>query len=88
MPLYDYRCTSCEHTEVKKHSIADLDNVTFNCPSCGAALSRYFASNNSLAFMTPEALGRRKAPGDFRNFMTAIKKAHDKPRNPCGIRDH
>lgn len=31
-PLYDYRCTSCNHTEEVKQSIKD-DKITV-CPKC------------------------------------------------------
>lgn len=42
MPVYDYRCTECEHTFEIKQSIHD-DTLT-ECPSCEGALSKVFSS--------------------------------------------
>ena len=86
MPLYDYRCPSCGVEQVEKLSLSELDTISIMC-HCGSEMERFF-KNNSIAFMSPEALGRKKAPEDFRNFLSAIKKAHDKPGNPSGIKDH
>jgi hypothetical protein len=50
-------------------------------------MERFFGGSD-IAFMSPEALGRKKAPGDFRNWLSALKKAHDRPGQSCGIKDH
>lgn len=91
MPLYDYRCSKlCGHTRVEKHSMKECDTAEFYCNDCGALMERWYPPVDaiSIAFMTPEALGRKKAPSDFRNFLSAIKKAHDRPGQSCGIKDH
>ncbi len=77
MPTYDFRCSECGHTSDKFLKIADLDSsVDLPCPECGKLnFNRAYLSANH-AFMSPESLGRNKAPSDFRNFLSAIKKAH------------
>lgn len=84
MPLYDYKCKDCEDIHTEKHSIAELDVVEIKCPKCSGDCLRTFETQSSIAFMSPEALGRKKANGDFRNFLSAIKKAHP----GSAIRDH
>lgn len=75
MPRYDFKCQSCEFVEERSMRIAELDNEQI-CPKCGSSMSQTYENNRSYEFMTPESLGRVKAPGDFRNFLGAIKKAH------------
>lgn len=83
MPRYDFKCKECSFVEERSMRIAELDNPQ-TCPKCAGDMAQTFEGDRSYEFMTPEALGRKKAPGDFRNFMSAIKRAH-----PDGfIRDH
>ena len=54
------------------------------CVECQALAVKKIIRNATHAFMSPEALGRLKAPEDFRNFVSAIRRAH-----PDGhVRDH
>ena len=86
MPLYDYRCKN-GHVQEEQHKIAELDVKVIKCKECDEVMERFIGSVD-YAFMTPESLGRRKAPEDFRNWLSMVKKAHDRPGQPCGIKDH
>ena len=83
MPRYDFECDGCSHIQEESMKIAELDTRVIECEKCGTAMHQTFRTVNH-AFMAPEALGRKKAPGDFRNFLSAIKKAHP----GSSIRDH
>jgi hypothetical protein len=66
-------------------SIATMEDPATErvCTECGGVSKKTFTVSNN-EFMSPEALGRHKAPSDFRNFLGAIKKAHP----GSAIRDH
>lgn len=83
MPLYDYKCESCNHIQEVQMKIAEKETADVRCNECGEHCEQTFVTVNH-AFMAPESLGRKKAPGDFRNFLSAIKKAHPGSE----IRDH
>ena len=42
MPMYDYKCTKCEHTEEYFHN---MDNIpeSHRCPECQCKMERVFA---------------------------------------------
>ncbi|HEY8314360.1 MAG TPA: FmdB family zinc ribbon protein [Candidatus Baltobacteraceae bacterium] len=40
MPLYDYRCTTCNNVTEVRHGFDDVHKEP--CPACGGALSRVF----------------------------------------------
>ena len=86
MPTYDYRCKECGNEQEVKLKLAELDTAAVKCYNCGGECERFMGAANH-AFMSPETLGRKKAPSDFRNLLSAIKKAHDRPGRPCGIKD-
>lgn len=75
MPKYDFKCKECSFVEERTMRVAELDNPQI-CPKCKGDMTQTFDGKRSYEFMSPEALGRRKAPEDFRNFMSAIKRAH------------
>ena len=76
MPRYDFRCHECENVQEESMRIAELGVKEVVCSECGSTNTSQTFTTISHAFMAPEALGRKKAPGDFRNFLSAIKKAH------------
>lgn len=39
MPLYDYECPACAHSEELHHGFAECDSVHL-CPTCGADMHR------------------------------------------------
>lgn len=85
MPTYEYGCGVCTHKFEKILKIANMDDpLSEPCPACGlVSVGRVYGSQN-LAFMSPESLGRHKAPGDFRNWLSYVKRA-----NPgSSIKDH
>jgi hypothetical protein len=87
MPLYDFKCEVCEHVETLSMSIATKEKAeeecSLRCSECNEHLVQVHLTADH-AFMSPEGLGRKKAPEDWRNFLSAIKRAH-----PDGfIRDH
>lgn len=84
MPMYDFKCKACEHVQTGMMSIARMEaGETVTCAECGGESAKTFTTT-SFEMLSPEALGRHKAPGDFRNFLGAIKKAHP----GSAIRDH
>lgn len=84
MPMYDFKCDSCDHVQTVMMSIARMESgETAKCNECGGESRKTFTGCN-YEMLSPEALGRHKAPGDFRNFLGAIKKAHP----GSAIRDH
>lgn len=84
MPKYDFKCNDCENVQEVQCKIAEREDEK-TCEACGSHNMEQTIISSTLAFMTPEQLGRRKAPGDFRNFMSAIHKAHG---GASQIRDH
>jgi putative FmdB family regulatory protein len=40
MPLYDYKCSSCQKVTEIRHGFGE--NVTSPCPQCGGKLARVF----------------------------------------------
>ena len=79
MPLYDFKCNSCEFFEEKICKSEDLNEMEgYSCPSCSEGkMKRTWLSMNHVT-MDPTKLGRKKAPQDFRDFLGAIHKAHGK----------
>ena len=76
MPLYDFRCTKCSHVQTGMMSIARMESgETVTCSECGSESKKAFTVTN-FGMSSPEALGRHKAPADFRNFLSQVKKAH------------
>ena len=75
MPLYDFSCKRCGHqTEfMVKMSERDTAHADTPCPKCGDKALQPIISGNH-AFMSPEAIGRIKAPADFRNFLSQVAK--------------
>ena len=84
MPLYNFQCKSCSHVQTNSMSIADMESgKTAECKMCGSVSEKAFTPSN-MGFTTYESLGRKKAPSDFRNFLSAVKKAHP----GSSIKDH
>jgi len=77
MPMYDFKCRDCEHVQTEMMSIATMEDPATEraCKACGGVSKKTFTGNYS-EFISPESLGRHKAPGDFRNFLSAVHKAH------------
>lgn len=84
--IYDYKCQACGHEVTKSLRMADNEVPEGEpCESCGAMeVKRYYGNGATYAFMSPEGLGRKKAPNEFRNLLSIMKKAH--PRST--IKDH
>ena len=82
--MYDFKCNSCEHVQTEVMSIARMESGDpVVCKECGGESHKAFTAC-VLGFTTSESLGRKKAPGDFRNFLSAVKKAHP----GSAIKDH
>lgn len=76
MPMYDFKCKTCDYVQTETMSIARMESgEEAVCGSCGGESAKTFTVTNWAA-MSPEALGRNKAPADFRNFLSQVKKAH------------
>lgn len=76
MPKYDFQCNSCSNVQEVVCKIAELDSIQPVCSECGkTGMTQTFITANH-AFMPPEALGRKRAPQDFRDMLKAIHKAN------------
>lgn len=76
MPVYDYKCHSCEHefTEMKKISEYDLP-CKEPCPECGKIdVHRHIteAPSHAKSGMTGKTHFRK--PDDFNHLLTKMKK--------------
>jgi len=79
MPIYEYRCTSCENTFEDFLKIAERKRPCKKpCPKCGKKTIEQFVSS-APAICDPVRVGARKMDGGFRDVIKKIKKAH--PRN-------
>lgn len=86
MPLYDYKCNSCEHTFSEIHKIDDRHvPVGKPCPEC--------QSENSIEQcigaptpVCPIRLGRVQPSGEFKDRVKQIKTAHKYVKN--NIKDY
>lgn len=86
MPTYPFVCTECGNKTDYIRKISEMDQpAELPCESCGKiALKRDWGVASHLEFMSPEALGRKKAPSDFRNWLSAVKRAN----KGCHVKDH
>ena len=85
MPTYTFRCNECEQTKDYILPISRCDDPEgYDCPSCGQKGLKRFYGEANYAFMSPESLGRKKAPSDFRQWLSAVGKAN----KGSYIRDH
>lgn len=73
MPYYVYNCP-CGTKPEEFRSIGKRDDPVL-CSGCGvtSSLSR---TVTAPGFTSSESLGRIKAPAEFRNLLSAIKKAN------------
>ena len=84
MPMYDFKCRDCEHVQTGFMSISRMESgENLVCDECGGVSEKAFTAT-SFGLSSPYALGRKKAPEDFRNFLTQVKKAHP----GSAIKDH
>lgn len=73
MPYYTYRCPDCEHDEQQFQKISTRDvPIEAGCPKCRSG--KYYRIVEAPGFTTSESLGRIKAPQDFRNLLSEMKK--------------
>lgn len=85
MPTYEFRCESCDQNFERFLKIVEMDIPLSNpCPECSSGPVKRVVSGATYAFMSPESLGRKKAPGDFRNWLSAVKKVN----KGSTIKDH
>lgn len=78
---YDFKDENTGEIFSLSMKISELDEYLENNPH----IKRFHSfKGHHAAFISPEMLGRKKAPEDFRNFLTSMRKA-----NPTGyIQDH
>jgi putative FmdB family regulatory protein len=48
VPLYDYKCTECNHREEVMHRIDE--SVDVECELCGGEMRKQFSSGHSFRF--------------------------------------
>lgn len=72
MPLYDYKCNSCEHTfESSRKYDNRLDPESEPCPECGATDVKYKISAPNICY---SAKGSLKNTESFKDRVREIKK--------------
>lgn len=85
MPTYCFQCEACDHYFETIRKIAEMDEpLSEKCTKCGEVKNKRVHMGSTHAFMRPEQLGRVKAPEDFRNWLSAVKKVN----KGSTIRDH
>jgi len=67
MPLYDRRCTKCEHVMLDLLEPIGLDNVT--CPECGSITHRLISAPGLCA-----VIGDPESALNFANVMDARRE--------------
>lgn len=74
MPIYDFKCPKCETNVEYILKIAEMDDpLNWACTHCGyRGLERVITTD--YAIMTPESLGRKKAPREFRDVLSSIHR--------------
>ena len=80
MPIYSYRCESCEHTQDVLQKISDLPLVV--CPSCGASAFRKQVTAAGF-----QLKGSGWYATDFRNPPATKGDAKSKPEKEAGATD-
>jgi len=75
MPMYEYKCSECEHIFTEIHPI-DKRHLPCDkpCPQCNKNAVEH--SICASALISPIRLGRVKPRSDFRERMKQIKKGH------------
>jgi len=75
MPVYEYRCSACDHPFERILSVSEREApLKAKCPECGKKKVR-------RAFDTPPVMGvdATKGPGsDFKQLMNKIKRGQPK----------
>lgn len=81
MPIYNYKCDGCDYAYPLFRKIAARDECVGDvCPQCNQGkLFRPPEAGLGTGFTSSESLGRAKAPAEFRNLLSAIKK--ENPRS-------
>lgn len=73
MPLYDYLCSSCEHSFEKTLKISEMRQPEADpCPACGESATVSKVLNGAPALGDPVRLGIRKPNGDFKEVLQKI----------------
>jgi putative FmdB family regulatory protein len=72
MPLYAYRCQSCENTFDALNSYENrLNPEQEPCPKCGKETVKYTVSAPKIGYMNP---GTMKTTDNFNDRLKEIKK--------------
>ena len=78
IPTYSFHCTSCDSVFDRVVKIADREApLTEECPNCKTmgCITRWFQGAN-IEWGESTFVGSNKTPSDWRNFVSAIKKAN------------
>lgn len=77
MPLYDYKCSKCEHVFASLQSVANYRAPCAEpCPSCKApeSVQRHITGGMNIVSGVGEMMS--KTPRDFRDKLELIKKGN------------
>ncbi len=78
MPLYDYKCTACEHVWDDFQTVANRNKPTKKpCPKCGK--KKVIKLDAAIQVIDPVRLGVTRPDHGFKEVISKVKKAH--PRN-------
>ena len=73
MPLYDYRCTNCEHTFSKFHNFDNRHKPENEpCPECNHESVKYIMSAPIIGYFNK---GSMKTTSSFNDRLKDIKKS-------------
>lgn len=76
MPLYDFRCRTCEHVEELLVTLSESSNAQ-TCSKCGAAAERQTVSRVNLQSARPVPSGERAAFSNADSFVKAMDNFGD-----------
>lgn len=86
MPLYEYRCESCEHEFCDVYSMDERELPCQSpCPNCG--VSSVQKQISTTCTIDAVRMGRVKPRSDFRDRMKEIKKKFKYDRR-ANIKDY
>lgn len=72
MPLYEYKCSACEHVFDKFSSVDSRhEPLSQECPSC-KSVGTVTQVIGATGVVDPVRMGRIKAPGGFRDVLQRI----------------
>jgi putative FmdB family regulatory protein len=89
MPLYDYKCTTCQKVTEVRHGFGE--NFTEPCPQCGGTLSRVFNPApivfKGSGFYVTDSRGKSQTPAKDAPAKETPAKEEAKPAKETSAKE-